>query len=253
MERTRSIHYYYEDRGFRTECFHGLSSPPNAVYAACTYGSIEMLGSLLRSPLNVLDCRVSNGMNCLVISAYHGHYELNQELYSHAMKVRNAAIWTPTLITRMAKGCPNAEVMVFLLRESQDFPITSSTLLATIGNASCGAELMRFLLGHRNAIDVIGGVLEALAAESATLEVLELRMCRFKEAFTSKTILKAVAGARICTAETLKTVIASFSQEVVNEDFVIILLSNMRGMNHSVFEHMMEVLFSHKPSCPTTS
>ena len=52
-----------------------------------------MLDTYIKNPLDILDFRVSDGMNCIEISAYHGHLELMKELYSRVVKVRTLATW----------------------------------------------------------------------------------------------------------------------------------------------------------------
>lgn len=141
--RTKCFYYFEHDRQLHKEHSHSHSWPANELFVACTYNFIEIVDLLLKSSSDVLDCRNALGMNGLEISAYHGHYQLTQELFFRAKISRSPQIWGSNFLTRAASGCADAKVIEFLLCELPEVRVSTATLLAAVENERFSSEVLR--------------------------------------------------------------------------------------------------------------
>lgn len=245
--RTKHLYYYEFDRQLYEDHRHSSSLPANQLFVACTYNFIEILNPLLKSSSDVLDCRNSDGMNILEISAYHGHYQLTKELFFRACKVSSPQTWGPSLLARAASGYPDAKIIEFLLCELPEVQVCTVTLLAAAKNKRYGAEVLRLLLSQSTPFKINESIVEALVAQCATTGALQFVNSYFKELLTTEAMLKAVVKNQNRTTGMLRSLLADCDRKVITEDLAIAMLSN------DCDKEILQLLFSCQPNCRMTS
>ena len=249
--RNHTLNYDFGGNDYlRSELFHSSSYSSNPLFAVCTYGFLELLSTVLKSSLDIFACMTANGMNCLEISAYHGHFELTKAIYYRALEIPQPEGWANRLLRMTARGSSNINVLDFLLGELPEANIDTQILIAAGKNVRSSAQTMRLLLCKERKLAVADNDIEVIAESCSTSEALEAILSHFRGTITPEAMLRIVIANANCTAEILRSVLQECRNSAITEELVIQFLSSQRYM-HDI--EMLEILFSHRPHCPLTT
>ena len=244
------LQFYYRSRELLKEHRQSASYPACPLFLVCTYGFEEFIEPMMMSidSNDFLSRKNVDGLTILETCAYNGHLDLTKQLLKWATKNCDVdSLWVTSLLARAARGCPDPEVIKYLLSELQGYKINLNTLIASAKNDKCGADILGLLFDQSTVLThEFTGVMEVVLENCRSADAFHFLHSRFNSAFPPKAMLRKMLTNPYANHKMVDLAVAYVVPSDITEDLVVALLANSNS------KEKFNVLFSRNPECPTT-